>query len=558
MKLPSLSKQFSMLFPKGCLFLFSLLLSVYGFAQVDTSKPQAVTIVSSYKPVVKSVAKINLSATNLPIDTSKNLSPYAIPVQNLFYAYQPINLKPLALQHDTLMELGSRYFAKIGLGNYSTPYVYAAANFGDGSPYLGNAYGSYISSKGKIKNQDYSLLNLKATGSYFTPNNEIYTAVHANRSQYFLYGYPHDSLNYNKSDISQQLVDIGLKLGFKNTAVNALQINYNPTIGVQFFSLAKTLNETSFTFQLPAEKKINDLFSVKLDALLDMTHYSTKNRIPNNSAYNNNLYYVSPSVVYHDKQLKLNGGIMYVGNNGKTSFMPNIEAELALSSQRFIFQGGWIGKIRKNTFANLSNINPYLIGLDSQKNTLETEAYFGIKSSVTKHLLFSAKAALIVYKDYQFFINDTAGVNKENRFVTTNESRLNNFRLHGDISYIIRDKFNFNGGITINAYTGLKQNAHAWHMLPMEMNASLRWMPLKKLTVKSDFYLFAGGKYLNKANVSKRMSGGADWSVGADYKINKHIGAFINLNNIFGKNYERWHNYPVYGFNFLGGVLIRF
>jgi hypothetical protein len=353
-------------------------------------------------------------------------------------------------------------------------------------------------------------------------------------------------------------VAFGMQLGFKNTAVNDFQINYNPTIGIHRLSLANTLNETSFALLLPAEKKINDLFSVKLDGLLNLTRYATKNIIPNDTAYNNNIFSVTPSVLYHDKQLKLNGGITYLGNNGKMSFMPNIEAEVALSNKRFIFQGGWIGKINKNTFANLSNINPYLIALDSQKNTLETEAYFGIKSSVTKHLLFSAKAALIVYKDYQLFLNDTAGANKENRFVTSNENKLSNFRLHGDLSYIIRDKFNFNGGVTINAYTGLNQNAHAWHLLPMELNASLSWKPLTKLTVKSDFYLFAGGKYLTKANISNRMSGGADWSVGAEYKFTKHIGAFINLNNIFGKNYERWHNYPVYGFNILGGVSIRF
>jgi outer membrane receptor protein involved in Fe transport len=46
--------------------------------------------------------------------------------------------------------------------------------------------------------------------------------------------------------------------------------------------------------------------------------------------------------------------------------------------------------------------------------------------------------------------------------------------------------------------------------------------------------------------------------LGFEYKIKKQFGAFINLNNIFGKNYERWHNYPVYGFNVLGGLSLQF
>jgi hypothetical protein len=30
------------------------------------------------------------------------------------------------------------------------------------------------------------------------------------------------------------------------------------------------------------------------------------------------------------------------------------------------------------------------------------------------------------------------------------------------------------------------------------------------------------------------------------------------MNNIFNNKYERWHQYPVYGFNILGGIVFRF
>jgi outer membrane cobalamin receptor len=54
------------------------------------------------------------------------------------------------------------------------------------------------------------------------------------------------------------------------------------------------------------------------------------------------------------------------------------------------------------------------------------------------------------------------------------------------------------------------------------------------------------------------LGGGADLSLGAEFRINSHFTAFTDLNNIFGRNYQRWHNYPVYGFNAILGVIARF
>ena len=84
------------------LFIVFCLLSAASFAQKDTLKKKAtIDITSSYKPVLRNAVKINFSATHLNADTTHPNLTYNIPAQNLFYAYQPISLKPLALQQDT-------------------------------------------------------------------------------------------------------------------------------------------------------------------------------------------------------------------------------------------------------------------------------------------------------------------------------------------------------------------------------------------------------------------------------------------------------------------------
>jgi len=60
-------------------FIVSLITCVTVYAQKDTSKPQAINIVSSYKPVLRNAVKINFSGSQLPADTAKTVRQYQIP-----------------------------------------------------------------------------------------------------------------------------------------------------------------------------------------------------------------------------------------------------------------------------------------------------------------------------------------------------------------------------------------------------------------------------------------------------------------------------------------------
>ncbi|MEO6328130.1 MAG: hypothetical protein ABIO55_04325, partial [Ginsengibacter sp.] len=220
---------------------FSLFIfNCYG--QRDTTKSQTIDITSSYKPVLKDVVKINLSASPLASDTFARKLTYNIPAQNLFFSHQPTSLKPLALSQDTGLQKGIRNYLKAGFGNLTTPYLNGAFSFGDGKTSLFNLYGSYISSKGKIVHQDFSELKLKATGSFFTPGNETYGSVGINQYQYFLYGYDHSSHTFSKDEVRRKYQDISLKAGYTNTEENKLKINYNPNIEVHVFSRENKVN----------------------------------------------------------------------------------------------------------------------------------------------------------------------------------------------------------------------------------------------------------------------------------------------------------------------------
>ena len=537
------------------LFSGSLLVYSNSFAQRDTSKRTTIDITSAYKPVLRNAVKINLSAAQLNADTSRPNLVYNIPAQNLFYTYQPIPLKPVALQQDSNLYLGLRNYLKVGFGNFSTPYVSAGFSFGDGRKSLVNLYADYISSKGKIKYQDYSQLNIKATGSYFMAKNEFYGSAALSQSDNYLYGYDHTLYNYKKDSVRQQFQDIVLRAGLRNTVVMDYGISYDPNITVSSFTNKDKLTESSLVLSAPVEKQFGEAFAVKVEGRADITSFNTKG-LASNIKISNNVFQLAPALNFSSPRFSINAGITPTWDNGKFVWLPNVYAEAQIQEKVLLFQGGWVGRYTKNTFRNLSAINPYLQTLTTQNNTKEIEYYGGIKATLGKHFNFNAKAGWITYTNLPFFINDTATDNKA--FKISNESKVNDLRIHGDLSYINQDKFTLTAGLTFNGYTGMQSNAKAWNTVPMEFTSSLRWWAFKQVLLKGDFYAFGGGNYLIKGNTAKTFNTGTDLSAGVEFKVNKMFSAWLDVNNILNNKYERWHNYEVYGLNLLGGVRINF
>ena len=204
----------------------------------------------------------------------------------------------------------------------------------------------------------------------------------------------------------------------------------------------------------------------------------------------------------------------------------------------------------------MSVINPYLHSFSSQRNTQEKEWYVGFKSTASNHFSFSAKASLINYNNLPLYINDTSKDYKE--FLVCYESNITNLRFHADMSFIKSNQLTITSGITYNGYKDLKLNPKAWGTIPLEFVTSIRWRASHQLQLKTDCKLFSGGPYLLKNNIQKTLSNGADLSLGGEFSINNKISAWVDANNLFNNKYERWHNYPVFGIQIAGGIIIKF
>jgi hypothetical protein len=528
---------------------------VNSFAQKQPVQKQSIDIISSYKPFLRNPVKINLTATNLNADTSRPVLKYIIPAQNLFYTYTPTPIKPLALDHDTSLDLGTRNFIKAGAGNYATPYINAGFSFGDGKKELINLYGDYISSTGKIKYQDYSHGDIKATGSFFKKSNEYYGLLEMKQDDYNLYGYDHAVHNYTVDSVARYYQTIRFKAGFRNSIPNKGGFDYDPTIDVKMFTSEHNLVENTAIINAPVIKKLTDDISLKVTGVADITSYSVDSSSTVHASFNNNIFQIAPEVIIQQQDYIAHIGLTPSWNNNTVNVLPNVYGEVHLRKQLFVVQAGVVGSVIKNSFSNLSAINPYIQTITSTQNTKEVEIYGGLKSSISKHFSASGKVSIITYNNLPLFINDTTLDGKT--FYISNEPKLNDFRLHFDMSYINGDKFTATGGVTLDQYSGLQKNAKAWGYIPVELNTSIRWEAFKDVVFKGNLYAFSSTPFLLKNNIVQEKNG-ADLSIGTEIGITKRLSAWLDLNNLLNNKYQRWNNYEVYGLNVLGGIVYRF
>ena len=139
-----------------------------------------------------------------------------------------------------------------------------------------------------------------------------------------------------------------------------------------------------------------------------------------------------------------------------------------------------------------------------------------------------------------------------------NEERINVFNFGGELGYTVEEKFSVITSLSVNQYTGLKTNRRAWGLLPLELNTALRLQVIKDLWLKGDLFAWRGPVYLKKDGGVGRLGGALDLNAGLEFKATKNINLWAQFNNIFNKEYQRWSQYPVYGFNFVAGVVFSF
>lgn len=520
----------------------------------DTTLPSRTVIVTSaFQPYLKNTSKINFSAASPLPDSTRPTLQYSVPAQNLVFSYQSPALKPLAENIDTAIQWNNAGFLKAGYGNFTTPLLQAGVSLGDGVKSIVNIRGNFTSSKSaKREYQQFSRSGLEGIGIFSSPNNksEWSGKVFYNNNTQYEYGFMPDTLKFSKDDLKQSFTTFGGAVAVKNKVENDAGISYNPGVSLSLFSDNHSGKESNFIIKAPLSKSFGQSFAFNIGLTADITSYKT-----DTSSIDNNLYYLTPSVEYKTSNFKATAGVTPSWDNNEFAMLPNFGLEAKVSEEKFIVLAGYTGYFNKTTYQYLASLNPWLQQPKFLLNTKMNEVYAGFKGSAGTHFTYNAKVSYIQYTNQPLFVNDTI---TGRSFEVVNESSMKGIRVHGELGYTVQEKFSFLAGATINQYSALQENTKAWGLIPMEINASLRWKVMKDFTVKSDIFFWDGANYRFKDLSYGKLKPAVDVNAGVEFKILPQLNGWVQLNNIFNNEYERWKQYPVLGFNVLAGVTWSF
>ncbi len=229
----------------------------------DTTKRKSIDITSTFKPVLREAAKINFNAAPPPVDTSKPRMSYSIPVQNLFFTYQPADLKPMALEMDSITAWQYSNFIKVGIGNVHQPYVKAGFSFGDFKNTFFNVFADHYTSKGSLDFQKNSMTSVGAAMTYKTNSNlEINARLGFKSDDYYLYGFEPKTLVFEKKDLRQRFQTIEGRVDLRNIEPTEFGLNYRPNLKISSFSDNHSVKgkETNTVLNLPLGKNFRRRF----------------------------------------------------------------------------------------------------------------------------------------------------------------------------------------------------------------------------------------------------------------------------------------------------------
>lgn len=522
----------------------------------DTTKRKTIDITSSFKPVLRDAVKINFNAAPPALDTSRPRLSYTIPAQFLFLNYLPAEMKPVALQRDSINPWVNYNYIKIGVGNIVIPYVRTGFSFGDGKTSFLNVFANNTTANGSLSYQKSSLTDVKVVGTFKTPNNlEWNGGIGFKNDMYHLYGYRPDTLKFSSDQVSQTFQTVDAHISLRNTEATEFGLLYHPSFKVSYFTdnHHPRGNEANTVLNLPLEKTIGKQFAFDLGFTANLTHYN----LPTGPAgQNNNIYTVNPGFLVKTSNLFLQAAVTPSWDNKKFWLLPNFLADISTNDQRFTLQLGWIGYYDKGSYQRFESINPWLAQPDSLQNTRMQERYAGIKGSIDNHFSYAAKVGFIGYKNMPLFVNDSINGGKD--FVIRYEKSMEALQFHGEVSYMQGEEFVVTASINGNQYHAQTSQAKPWGLIPVEFNTHLKWQAFKDFWAKLDLYTFQGAEYRNSDGSSARGDRGTDMNAGVEFRITRQLNLWFQMNNIFNDKYERWHQYQVYGFNVLGGIVFSF
>jgi hypothetical protein len=546
--------------------------SVYSQA-VDGEE---VTVVAPYQPTVSDAFKINVSPR---IPDERLIKPemhYSLLSKLLVTPPQHETIVPARIEGESVSKLQNNYI-RVGFGNYATPFLDFYANKLRSKTSSFGVRLSHISSSGRIRDYAYpgnSNSEFAAFGKHFFQNHTLSADVLAKRRGVHFYGYKPDDfpgLDLSRKDISQAYTTFGLNTGLESNYTTGNPVNHR--FGLGFYHLFDKYKATENNFLLTAsiDKRMNFFsFSDSEELGVNLSVDISANR-DSIQTYNSGIERINPYYILQFDQYRFEAGIntaVRSDSNARVHFYPLVKVEVKVVDEHLTTFAGIRGDLDRNSLKSLSDENPFIIStIEKEFTNRKIEQFGGLKGRISRYIDYTIGFMSSTVKNMPFFVNDTVssiGEGLNNQFTVVYDD-VKYTRLHAELGFHYQDLVSSRLKIRYNDYF-LDNEDRPWHRPGMEVIFSVGYNLQNKINLRADIFS-NNGAYArlfeedDEGQISikeEKLKGLADLNLGIEYRYSSALSGFVNFNNILGRRYYQWYNYPSYRFNMLLGVTYSF
>lgn len=546
------------------LFILStaFMLPFSSFAQKDT-----VRVFTPYQPLISDAFKININPVISDTATEKIKLNYTILNRKAETSFNVEPIKAVKIGDATVPKLYP-FLIKAGFGNYTTPYGEFFYNSLQSKTYSFGAHIKHISSYGKLKNYGYpgfSNNQIELYGRKYFSKHVLSGNLGYDRNVVHYYGFKPDDFASlpSKNDIKQRFSLITATVHL-NSLVNPDSLKLNHSIDLSYYNLMDKYgcNENNIFLGADVNKELR-LIKITKSQVIGMgakvDYYFNKDSLVNQ---NSGIISLLPYIRTKFKAFTFNIGMdatLETDTNTLFHIYPIADVQFNIVRDILILYGGVKGGMKSNSFRSLTDENPFMTGMAPMHPTNEKLAIFaGIRSNISKELSAHAWASYTFTHDLPLFVADTNN-EFENKFTLIYDD-ANILQIRGEIGWQKAEKIYLRIGGDFWNYD-MKNEMKAWQKPYFDFFVNFRYNIASKIILTADLYAYSdrwAKRYTSNTIAPIKLKAWVDGNIGIEYRYSKILGIFLKVNNIGSSRYQKWHNYPTYGINILGGLSYAF
>jgi hypothetical protein len=497
-------------------------------------------------------------------------------------------IKPAAIRmKEKLPQLYNNY-AKLGVGTELMPLGEFYFGSKRSRKYMYGVHLKHLSSFGNLNGYAPAQFDRTSGELFGGINDKRYTLrgdVHYRNQGLHYYGYPSDTL-FVADSIAQRYSDFGFGSSFSSHKKDSAKLNYTVGLNYNNYMSKKPTAESRSDWRARENfiglntnwkyKYGSETYSADLNVHYNGYKYGTVGdtnqfALDTGLVSNNTIINLHPTIMTHLQnnrfKAKIGLNLLFNVHNGtKAHIYPDIEVKYSMFNDIFIPYVGLRGGMNQTTFKSLTGENEFLLSnVRLQNENTAIDFYGGIKGTLSKRVSFNVGASFANVKNKAFFVTDTT-FSLGNKFGVIYDT-MNVAKIEGSISYQMSEKLKVDAIGAFNSYNVLN-NTYAWNMPQVQVILRGSYNLFDKFLFNLDLDLEHGRKALvyedgegvtqENGQYIKDLGFIADANLGVEYRYNKRISAFLQLNNFAAQRYQRWYEAPVQPFQVMGGVTFRF